>query len=183
MKYGFTLLELLVVVLIVGILAGIGVPQYRRVVQKAQYDKGRALVEQIYRAEVAYYTENGQFTHDLEDLNIAFAELKPGFLGPDGVFVPYSNRPDIAADYRSAPNFGDSLLILSSPYLLISYESEKHPADYRILFVPSGGEDGNGLVGRECSFPPEEVDAKAAAEGASFCKRMGAHEAGGIWVF
>ena len=67
----FTLIELLVVVLIIGILAAIALPQYRKAVDKAKLQEaliqGRALLE----AEQLYVTANDTITNDLDDLDIS----------------------------------------------------------------------------------------------------------------
>lgn len=48
MKNGFTLVELLAVVLIVAILMGVGLPQYRKAVDKARVTEAEAVMRTIY---------------------------------------------------------------------------------------------------------------------------------------
>ena len=48
MKNGFTLIEVLAVVLIVAILSGVALPQYRKVVEKAHASEAQAMLRTIY---------------------------------------------------------------------------------------------------------------------------------------
>jgi prepilin-type N-terminal cleavage/methylation domain len=69
MAAGFTLLELVIVVLIISILAAIAIPQYRQyVVRSHRVDAQSALVELAARQERFYYTNNA-YTDDLAKLN------------------------------------------------------------------------------------------------------------------
>lgn len=47
-KKGFTLVELLAVVLIVAILSGVALPQYRKVVEKARLSEAESMMRTIY---------------------------------------------------------------------------------------------------------------------------------------
>jgi len=69
---GFTLLELLVVVLIIGILASIALPQYQVVVKKAQLADYISMVKALHTAEESYFLVHGQYTSDLSSLDISF---------------------------------------------------------------------------------------------------------------
>lgn len=68
---GFTLVEMLIVVLIIGILVAIAVPQYQKVIYKSRLNKGISLVESLYQAQQAYYMSNGKFANDIDDLDLS----------------------------------------------------------------------------------------------------------------
>ena len=65
---GFTLIEMLVVVLIIGILTSIGWPEYKKSIEKARYSELQQLVEQLNDAEEMYFQEYGEYTDDFGKL-------------------------------------------------------------------------------------------------------------------
>ncbi len=60
-KKGFTLVELVIVIIIVGILSIISVPVYRGYVEKAMQTEGKTLAGAIAKAQLAYHVENEEF--------------------------------------------------------------------------------------------------------------------------
>ena len=74
MKKGFTLVELLVVVLIIGILAAVAVPQYQKSVDETRFSRAMVLLETIRTAQNTYYMANGRYSTSWEDLDISFGK-------------------------------------------------------------------------------------------------------------
>jgi len=62
MKKGFTLVELLIVIIIIGILATMAVPQYQKMVNRAKWAEAVSLVDTLKTAENLYYAENSKWT-------------------------------------------------------------------------------------------------------------------------
>jgi len=61
MKKGFTLLELIVVIIIIGILATLGLTQYTSVVEKGRSAEAKGVLGEVRTIEVAYNQENGAY--------------------------------------------------------------------------------------------------------------------------
>ena len=69
LNQGFTLLELLVVVLIIGILAAIALPQYKLAVAKSKFAEVLLLTNNIKQQQEVFYLSNGYYATNCEVLN------------------------------------------------------------------------------------------------------------------
>ena len=69
-KKAFTLLELLVVILIIGILAAIALPQYKKAVYKAKFTQATLMLNSIYKAQQEYYAFHGEYAPNFSSLNM-----------------------------------------------------------------------------------------------------------------
>ena len=70
------MIELLVVVLIIGILAAIALPQYQRAVDKSRVSKLMTLVKNIQTQQELFYLTEGRYADNCEELE---ADLPSGF--------------------------------------------------------------------------------------------------------
>ena len=92
MKKAFTLIELLVVVLIIGILAAVALPQYQKAVIRAHTAEALAMLASIAEGQESYYLANGEYTNDLEDLDLGPNSNKISVFEESGDATMHSNE-------------------------------------------------------------------------------------------
>lgn len=73
---GFTLVELLVVVLIIGILASVALPQYEKAVEKSRVAEALTFFNTLEKAEKSYQLATGRYTRNLDRLDIDISGLQ-----------------------------------------------------------------------------------------------------------
>jgi prepilin-type N-terminal cleavage/methylation domain-containing protein len=62
---GFTMVELMMVVIIIGILVTIAIPNYMHSVETAKCSQGIGILKNMRTAELDYFRENDTFTNDI----------------------------------------------------------------------------------------------------------------------
>ncbi|MCP4580521.1 MAG: prepilin-type N-terminal cleavage/methylation domain-containing protein [candidate division Zixibacteria bacterium] len=78
---GFTLIEVMIVVVIIGILVGLAIPRYTRATVKAKQTEAKLILKQIYTMQQTYREEYDSYWVPGEDVSAssetpdAFAEL------------------------------------------------------------------------------------------------------------
>ena len=124
---GFTLLELLVVVMIIGLLSSIAIPQYSRSVHRAEMMEGLSHGKTIYDAALRYKSVNGSAPLSFSQLDVGFAGASlSGNSLRDGAFIYILNSDNTTiqnnkAGYRlemrfpTVSNSGVSAPILCCP--------------------------------------------------------------------
>lgn len=70
MSKGFTLIEVLVTILIIGILTSIALPQYQKAVYRAHFAKMVAASDAVYSAQVVFHDTYNKYAETMEELDI-----------------------------------------------------------------------------------------------------------------
>lgn len=69
-RKGFTLIELMIVVVIIGILAALAIPRFMQATTKSKQSEAKGILKQIYTMEQAYRQENDVYMADLNTIGV-----------------------------------------------------------------------------------------------------------------
>ena len=165
-KKGFTLVELLVVVLIIGILSAVALPQYQKAVEKSRVTEAKIILKKISDAADLYYLANGEDSWKIEDFDID---------------IPGEYRDVNGKTHVSTKNFdfyGDELARYDKPGNGIFWYADRigGSVDYSVCF-PGPAYDGAGEThGVFYCWTPDGTEATT-------CPKAGAVKDGNYWVF
>ncbi|MDP8211684.1 MAG: prepilin-type N-terminal cleavage/methylation domain-containing protein [Candidatus Zapsychrus exili] len=69
-KKGFTLIEIIIVIIIVGAIAGLALPRFGLTFEKIKSQEGVQILTSVYNAQKIYYVENGAYATSMGSLDI-----------------------------------------------------------------------------------------------------------------
>ena len=146
-KKGFTLIELMVTIAIVGILVATAVPVYHTWQQRARGSEAAIMLKQLINAEIAYYLEHDEFFqtgarisiwHDMVDPPGADELVKQNLniLIPQGHFINYDLYAEGDLFYLVISSHGDFNLFKDSSEI---YAELNKNGDVRIEYAQKPG--------------------------------------------
>jgi prepilin-type N-terminal cleavage/methylation domain-containing protein len=110
MKKGFTLLELIVVIIIIGVLASLAVPQYFKVTERGRAAEGVGLLSLLRGSQIRYKAEKSAYATTVASLDADYTTTKY-FTVND----PAGTAAEVAKVTRNATqqSYGAYVLIIS----------------------------------------------------------------------
>ena len=152
---GFTLVELIVVVMMIGVLSSIAIPQFMTAADKAKQKEATGIVSALIKAATAYQTEYGSLPEDHLDISefAKFQKCNAATASTAGGAVCKDERP-VALENT------DTTFISPSGHYEISFrvEGDGENQEFQVLANPNGtAYSGNGSAVTGCYAPQEAI--------------------------
>ena len=143
---GFTLIEILIVVLIIGILAAISVSKYQKAVAKSKGEQLKSLLSQITASLDRYFLYQGKYPSTFENLDISI-DL-PTTNGLEALQSVTCGANLIAGSYKRGDDFEIALYTLgvNEQYMLSAHFTKGKYKCRGFVHYLSGGNKASGKV-------------------------------------
>jgi len=105
---GFTLVELVVVIVIVGILAAVAIPKFLDASAKAKASEFPTVLNAVYTGEMAYQTDRGTFASTLTNLKDSACVDVPGSSQWFNYQIPAATTTSFRATAKVRTAFGST---------------------------------------------------------------------------
>ena len=76
-KLGFSLIEIMVVVVIIGLLASVAIPMFRNFVYKARRVEGMMGLRQLFQLQTSFYSDKGIYSDSFVNLGFSIENGQP----------------------------------------------------------------------------------------------------------
>ncbi len=114
-KKAFTLVELLVVVLIIGILAAIALPQYRKATERAKATEALVVLKAVIQGAETYHLANGTWPRKFDELavDIPWTGNQKGYTGAATHLKDTRSNKDWSLQIYKSPGNNDHRIYLT----------------------------------------------------------------------
>lgn len=102
---GFTLIELMVVIIIIGILASITIPSFNKTIDNAREREARTTLQLIYNAENVYRLDKKLYAQVNDISNAEWAKLASYIENPNNTAKYYNYKIDTVDNVVAPPTF------------------------------------------------------------------------------
>jgi prepilin-type N-terminal cleavage/methylation domain-containing protein len=131
---GFTLVELMVVIVIIGILAAVAVPKFLDASSKAKASEFPTVLTAVYTGEMAYQAERGSYASTMTHLKDSSCVEVPGTTRWFTYQIPLATATSFRATARVKTTFGGTT---TSDTAAIDHTNSKWASPNLKKFTPS----------------------------------------------